>query len=177
MAAWDYLALDASGREQRGVLEGDSARQVRQTLRERALLPVSVEPVRESGKRSFERFGGRIGSADVALLTRQLATLVRAALPLEEALLAVSQQSEKPAVQRVIAAVRARVVEGESLAEALRGFPRVFPEIFRSTIAAGEQSGKLDTVLERLAEYTESRDQVRQRVLCSIPSYSRSCAS
>lgn len=168
MAAWDYLALDASGREQRGVLEGDSARQVRQMLRERALLPVSVEPVRESGKRSFERFGGRIGSADVALLTRQLATLVRAALPLEEALLAVSQQSEKPAVQRVIAAVRARVVEGESLAEALRGFPRVFPEIFRSTIAAGEQSGKLDTVLERLAEYTESRDQLRQRVLGAL---------
>ncbi|MBM4192102.1 MAG: type II secretion system protein GspF [Gammaproteobacteria bacterium] len=172
MAAWDYLALDTAGREQRGVLEGDSARQVRQLLRERDLLPVSVEPVRESGqpakKRFSGQFGGRIGSADIALLTRQLATLVRAALPLEEALLVVAEQSEKPATQRVVAAVRARIVEGEPLAEALRGFPRVFPEIFRATIAAGEQSGKLDTVLERLADYTESRDHLRQRMLGAL---------
>ncbi|MFM8845023.1 MAG: type II secretion system F family protein, partial [Gammaproteobacteria bacterium] len=79
-----------------------------------------------------------------------------------------SQQSEKPAVQRVVAAVRARVVEGEPLAQALGGFPRVFPEIFRATVAAGEQSGRLDTVLERLAEYTENRDQLRQRVLGAL---------
>ena len=176
MAAYDYVALDTAGREQRGVLEGDGPRQVRQLLRERQLLPVSVEPLRETPQnRDGERWlnhlprrGTRVGSADVALLTRQLATLVRAALPLEEALLAVSQQSEKPAVQRVVAAVRARVVEGEPLAHALGGFPRVFPEIYRATVAAGEQSGKLDTVLERLAEYTENRDQLRQRVLGAL---------
>jgi len=176
LAAYDYVALDGAGREQRGVLEGDSPRQVRQLLRERQLLPISVEPLRDTPqKRSGEswlnrlpRRGTRVGSADVALLTRQLATLVRAALPLEEALLAVSQQSEKPAVQRVVAAVRARVVEGEPLAQALGGFPRVFPEIFRATVAAGEQSGRLDTVLERLAEYTENRDQLRQRVLGAL---------
>ncbi|MFM7432899.1 MAG: type II secretion system inner membrane protein GspF, partial [Gammaproteobacteria bacterium] len=171
-----YVALDTAGREQRGVLEGDGPRQVRQLLRERQLLPVSVEPLRETPQnRDGERWlnhlprrGTRVGSADVALLTRQLATLVRAALPLEEALLAVSQQSEKSAVQRVVAAVRARVVEGEPLAHALGGFPRVFPEIYRATVAAGEQSGKLDTVLERLAEYTENRDQLRQRVLGAL---------
>ncbi|MBM4229536.1 MAG: type II secretion system protein GspF [Gammaproteobacteria bacterium] len=176
MAAYDYVALDTAGREQRGVLEGDGPRQVRQLLRERQLLPVSVEPLRETPQnRDGERWlnhlprrGTRVGSADVALLTRQLATLVRAALPLEEALLAVSQQSEKSAVQRVVAAVRARVVEGEPLAHALGGFPRVFPEIYRATVAAGEQSGKLDTVLERLAEYTENRDQLRQRVLGAL---------
>jgi general secretion pathway protein F len=176
LAAYDYVALDTAGREQRGVLEGDGPRQVRQLLRERQLLPVSVEPLRETPQnRDGERWlnhlprrGTRVGSADVALLTRQLATLVRAALPLEEALLAVSQQSEKPAVQRVVAAVRARVVEGEPLAHALGGFPRVFPEIYRATVAAGEQSGRLDTVLERLAEYTENRDQLRQRVLGAL---------
>lgn len=168
MAAWDFLAIDASGREQRGVLEGDSARQIRQALRERSLLPVKVEPVRDTPKRERSWFAPRISTTDVALLTRQLATLVRAALPLEEALLAVSQQSEKPAVQRVVAAVRAKVIEGETLAGALRGFPRVFPEIFCATIAAGEQSGKLDSVLERLAEYTESRDQLRQRILGAL---------
>jgi general secretion pathway protein F len=176
LAAYDYVALDTAGREQRGVLEGDGPRQVRQLLRERQLLPVSVEPLRETPQnRDGERWlnhlprrGTRVGSADVALLTRQLATLVRAALPLEEALLAVSQQSEKSAVQRVVAAVRARVVEGEPLAHALGGFPRVFPEIYRATVAAGEQSGRLDTVLERLAEYTENRDQLRQRVLGAL---------
>jgi general secretion pathway protein F len=93
---------------------------------------------------------------------------VRAALPLEEALQAVAQQSERPAVQRVLAAVRARVMEGESLATALGGFPRVFPELYRATVAAGEQSGRLDTVLERLADYTEERDRLRQRVLGAL---------
>lgn len=168
MAAWDYVALDASGRERRGVLDGDSARQVRQALRDQGLLPTSVEPVRETLPRERGGFGRRITTTDVALLTRQLATLVRAALPLEEALLAVSEQSEKPSVRRVVTAVRAKVVEGETLAEAFRGFPRVFPEIFCATIAAGEQSGRLDTVLERLADYTESRDQMRQRVLGAL---------
>ncbi|MBM4233683.1 MAG: type II secretion system protein GspF [Gammaproteobacteria bacterium] len=176
MAAYDYVALDTAGREQRGVLEGDSPRQVRQLLRERQLLPVSVEPLRETLQRRhgegwlnwLPRRGTRVGSADAALMTRQLATLVRAALPLEEALLTVSQQSEKPAVQRVVAAVRARVVEGEPLAHALGDFPQVFPEIYRATVAAGEQSGRLDTVLERLAEYTENRDQLRQRVLGAL---------
>lgn len=186
MAAFDYVALDATGREQRGVLEGDSPRQIRQLLRERGLLPVNVEilagDARTAGDATALAAGAshrltvgrlawrreRVSAADVALLTRQLATLVRAALPLEEALLAVAQQSEKPAVQRVVTAVRARVVEGRPLAEALAEFPRVFPEIYRATVTAGEQSGRLDTVLERLADYTESRDQLRQRILGAL---------
>jgi general secretion pathway protein F len=181
MAAFDYVALDATGREQRGVLEGDSPRQIRQLLRERGLLPVSVEVLEGEARRSAAQVGGsrstadrlglrreRVSAGDVALLTRQLATLVRAALPLEEALLAVAQQSEKPAVQRVVTAVRARVVEGRPLAEALGEFPKVFPEIYRATVTAGEQSGRLDTVLERLADYTENRDQLRQRILGAL---------
>ena len=167
MGAFEYSALDADGRERRGVLEGDGPRQIRATLRERGLLPVRVEAVaaRESRDSSaLARWRARIGAGDVALLTRQLATLVHAALPLEEALLAVSQQSEHVAVQRVLAAVRAGVVEGRTLAAALAAFPQVFPEIYRATVAAGEQSGRLDVVLERLADYTESRDALRQRV-------------
>lgn len=175
MAAYEYTALDAGGREQRGVLEGDSPRQIRQLLREKQWLPLQVMPV--SGER---RDGGAapsgaqrwsfswrsaIKAADVALLTRQLATLVRAAVPLEESLRAVAEQSERPAVQKVLAAVRSRVIEGHTLAHALGEFPKVFPEIYRATVAAGEQSGRLDTVLERLADYTENRDQLRQRVL------------
>ena len=175
MAAYEYTALDAGGRDQRGVLEGDSPRQIRQLLREKQWLPLQVLPVSgdrrdgsptESGARHVAfNWRATIKAADVALLTRQLATLVRAAVPLEESLRAVAEQSERPAVQKVLAAVRSRVIEGHTLAHALGEFPKVFPEIYRATVAAGEQSGRLDTVLERLADYTENRDQLRQRVL------------
>jgi general secretion pathway protein F len=166
MAAYEYKALDATGRERRGVQEGDSPRQVRQVLREQGLLPVSVTEVSDApAQRSFEfSFSNRIGAADLALLTRQIATLVRAAIPLEEALLAVSQQSEKQRVRNVIAGVRARVMEGRTLAEGLGAFPNVFPEIYRATVSAGEQSGHLDAVLERMADYTENRQILQQKI-------------
>ncbi len=109
-----------------------------------------------------------ISTADLSLFTRQLATLVRAGLPLEESLLAVSQQTEKPRVQSIILGVRAKVMEGHPLADGFTDFPRVFPEIYRSTVAAGEQSGKLDGMLERLADYTEGREQIRQKILAAM---------
>jgi general secretion pathway protein F len=166
MAAYEYTALDASGRERRGVLDGDSARQVRQLLRDQALLPVTVTEVTDAPPpRKFQvSFGRGIGSGDLALLTRQLATLVRSGIPLEEALLAVSQQSEKERVKSVIAGVRSRVMEGRSLADGLAAFPTVFPEIYRATVSAGEQSGHLDAVLERLADYTENRQVLQQKI-------------
>jgi general secretion pathway protein F len=166
MAAFEYTALDAAGRERRGVLEGDSARQVRQLLRDQSLLPVAVAEVSDApSPRTFSfSFGNRIGSADLALLTRQLSTLARSGIPLEEALLAVSQQSEKARVRSVIAGVRARVMEGRTLAEGLAAFPTVFPEIYRATVSAGEQSGHLDAVLERMADYTENRQVLQQKI-------------
>lgn len=168
MSAFEYTALDVAGREQRGVLEGDSPKQIRQLLREQQLLPLNINEVaaqQARGNAGWFRFGSGINATEVALLTRQLATLVRAGLPLEESLLAVSQQSENPAVQRVLAGARSRVMEGHSLAHALADFPKVFPEIYRATVAAGEQSGRLEVVLERLADYTENRDHLRQRVM------------
>src|SRR2546421_8905092 len=95
-------------------------------------------------------------------------TRARAGLPLEESLLAVSQQTEKPRIQSIILGVRARVMEGHTLADGFAEFPRVFPEIYRATVSAGEQSGHLDNVLERLADYTESREQIRQRILAAM---------
>lgn len=172
MGAFEYTALDATGRERRGVLEGDTARQVRQVLRERQLLPVEVRPVAErEAARAARRFNwsrAGVSAADVALATRQLATLARAGLPLEEALLAVSEQTDRPRVQRVMLGVRAKVMEGHTLATGLAEFPRVFPEIYRATVSAGEQSGHLDEVLERLADYTEGRDQLRQRIVGAL---------
>src|SRR6516165_11914385 len=167
MGAFEYTALDASGKERKGILEGDTPRHIRQLLREQQLLPVTVAEVAQKEARRQRSFTilRRVSSADLALFTRQLATLVRAGLPLEEALLAVSQQTEKPRVQSIILGVRAKVVEGHTLATGLADFPRVFPEIYRATVAAGEQSGHLDTVLERLADYTEGREALRQKVM------------
>src|SRR5512138_3421456 len=170
MGAFEYTALDPTGRERKGVLEGDTARQVRQILREQSLLPVSVTEVSKTENRRKRTFSLRRGvsAADLALMTRQLATLVHSGLPLEEALLAVSEQSEKPRVRTIAMGVRAKVMEGHSLADGLADFPAVFPELYRATVAAGEQSGHLDTVLERLADYTESREQLRSRTLTAM---------
>lgn len=171
MGAYEYTALDRSGREQRGVIEGDTPRHVRGLLRERELLPVTVaEVAQREASRQRQRFSltSGVSAADLSLLTRQLATLVRAGLPLEESLLAVSQQSEKPRVQSIMLGVRAKVMEGHPLATGLAEFPRVFPEIYRATVSAGEQSGHLDRVLERLADYTENREQIRQKLIGAL---------
>jgi general secretion pathway protein F len=170
MGAFEYTALDSAGKERKGILEGDTPRHIRQLLREQQLLPVAVSEVaqREAKRQRSFSLARRVSAGDLALFTRQLATLVRAGLPLEESLLAVSQQTEKPRVQSIVLGVRARVMEGHTLADGFAEFPRIFPEIYRATVAAGEQAGHLDTVLERLADYTEGRDQLRQKVLTAM---------
>lgn len=166
MGAFEYTAVDPAGKEHRGILEGDTARQVRQLLRDRQLLPLAVSPVAEkesSRQRSFS-FRRSISAADLALCTRQLATLLQSSLPLEESLAAVSEQTESPRVKTIMLGVRAKVMEGHTLADGLADFPKAFPEIYRATVAAGEQSGHLDAVLERLSDYTESRQVLRQKI-------------
>ncbi len=168
MAAYEYTALDARGHEKKGVIEGDTARQVRQLLRDQGLMPLNIDTAANQDRRTPIR-GARvsrrgISATDLALFTRQLATLVRAALPLDEALSAVGQQTEKPRIKSMIFAIRARVMEGHPLASGLADFPRVFPDLYRATVAAGESSGHLDTVLDRLADYAESRQQMTQKV-------------
>ena len=166
MGAYQYVAVDPGGKEHRGVLEGDTPRHVRQLLRERQLLPVEVAEIEErerKAKRQFSLFKG-ISGLDLALLTRQLATLAKAGLPLDEALLAVSEHTEKPRLKSIILGVRAKVLEGHSLASGLDEFPHAFPTVYRATVMAGEQAGQLDNVLDRLADYTESRHGLRQKV-------------
>ncbi len=167
MSAFEYAAIDKTGRTRKGVLEADTARQIRQQLREQGLTPLNVAEVQRNVQhRRTTRL--RINSTDLALCTRQLATLVRAGLAVEEALRAVSEQTEKTSVKTLLLAVRARVLEGHSLATGLHDFPQVFPELYRATIAAGEQTGHLDLILERLADYTETRQHLRQKTLLAL---------
>ncbi len=167
MAAYAYKAIDNNGKNKSGVLEGDNARQIRQALREKDLIPLEVEQVVERERKSASGFGlfkAKISASDLALLTRQLATLVEASLPIEEALLAVAEQCEKPRQKNMMMAVRSKVVEGHSLADAMNEFPHVFDQLFRAMVAAGEKSGHLDIVLNRLADYTEKRQQTRSQI-------------
>ena len=167
MSAFEYSALDARGRQVKGLIEGDTARQARQLLRDRGLSPLDITEVAErsaSSSMPFQR-GGGISHTELSLFTRQLAILVRSGLPLDEALTAVSEQSESKRVQRIALGVRSGVVEGNTLAMSLNQFPNAFPPLFRATIEAGEQSGKLDYILERLAEYVEKRQAMRSKMM------------
>ena len=166
MGAFEYIAINKEGKQIKGVLEGDTPKHVRQLLRDQRLLPVSVieaaqkEAIRQ---RSFSLRKG-ISSADLALITRQIASLSQSGMPLEESLLAVSQQNDNPRVKSILLGVRAKVMEGHTLADGLADFPQAFPDLYRTTVAAGEESGHLDLVLERLADYTETRQELKQNV-------------
>ena len=164
MPAYQFTAIDASGKQQKGVLEGDSARQIRQQLRDKELIPVTVDPVEQKDKHNSERwFQKKITAYDLALFTRQLSVLVAAGIPLEEALRAVGKQSEKAHVQNLLMSVRSKVMEGHSLANALQQAGRL-PDLYIATIAAGERSGHLDLILDQLSDYTENRFAMQKKV-------------
>lgn len=167
MAAFEFKALDLNGKQKKGLIEADSSRQIRQQLRDKGWTPLSVEQTAEKHKSSttgFKRKGSGLGAKELALITRQLATLVQSGIPLEEALSAVSQQSEKSKIRSIMLAVRAKVLEGYTLADSLAEFPNAFPDLYRSTVAAGEHAGHLDLVLNRLADYTEARQLAKQKI-------------
>ncbi len=167
MPAFAYQALDQAGKTQRGVVQGDNARAVRASLRERGLNPLEVLAV-ESGARPPGLLRRGLSGAQLALLTRQLATLLKAGLPLDEALGALAEQNDDTRSRTLVVALRSRVMEGASLAAALADAPESFPEIYRASIAAGEQSGRLDQVLARLADYSEARDALNQKVWAAL---------
>ncbi|GAA5143362.1 type II secretion system inner membrane protein GspF [Thalassotalea piscium] len=172
MAAFDYQAVDQRGKYKKGVIEGDTPRQVRSLLREQGLIPTEVTPSLQKSKQNSARarFGGRnkISATELALITRQLATLVESGLPLEESLLAVAEQCDKNSLKSMVMAVRTKVTEGYGLAESMAEFPQVFSDLFRAMVAAGEKSGHLDKVLNRLADYTEQRQQLRSQLIQAL---------
>lgn len=164
MAAFEFLALDEQGRQKKGVLEADSSRQARQLLRERKLVPLDVKPATTRAPNGSALFSKRLSAADLALVTRQLATLIQASLPVEEALRAAAAQSTERRIKSILLAIRSRVLEGHGLAASLSEYRSSFPELFRATVAAGEHAGHLGVVLEQLADYTEQQQASRQRI-------------
>ena len=166
MAAFEYSALDVHGRSREGVLDAGNAADARRLLQGRRLLPVRVEPATaRSGQASRGR--GRFGARDLTLLTRQLATLVAVA-PLEEALRTIGSQSERAPVRRVVMAIHARLVEGFRLSDAMACEPRAFPPLYRAMVAAGEGTGALPAILERLADLHERDQQVRGKLVSAL---------
>lgn len=169
MAAFEFQALDNKGKQHKGVLEADSSRQIRQQLRDKGWMPLSVEAT-SNGKQKKGGFlaqfslGPSLKTADLALITRQLATLIAAGLPIDEALKAVSEQSEKQVVKSMVLSIRSKVLEGHTLADALKEFPRAFPHLYRATVSAGEHAGHLDGVLNKLADYTESQQTAQTKI-------------
>ena len=167
MSGFEYSALDARGRETRGVIEADTERHARSLLRERGLAPLAVEGIRAPGVKSGlgERFARpKLSRRDLTLVTRQFATLVRAGLTIEQCFNVLIEQSDSARARSLLAAVRGRILEGQSLSSGLAEFPVAFPQIYRAMIEAGEQSGKLSDVLERLAEFTENRESLRDKL-------------
>ncbi|HEY3700039.1 MAG TPA: type II secretion system inner membrane protein GspF [Spongiibacteraceae bacterium] len=169
MSAYNFRALDSVGKIVKGVIEADSERQVRTQLRARDLKPVEVIATAGSTKEKAVGnwrglFRARIGQTDLAMLTRQLATLIQSNMPLDEAISATAQQARRAKIKALVLQVRSRVVEGHTLAYALGDFPQVFNEMYRAMVRAGESAGFLGTVMERLADYTENRQYTQQKL-------------
>ncbi|MBE1277003.1 type II secretion system inner membrane protein GspF [Enterovibrio baiacu] len=169
MAAFEYKALNPKGRTIKGVIEADTARLARQMLREKGLVPVDIAQTREKEQQQQRAqsvgFQRGISTNELALITRQLATLVQASMPLEECIKAVADQTEKQRLKNMLTGVRARVVEGYTLSDSLGDYPHVFDQLFRAMVAAGEKSGHLGPVLERLADFVENRQQVKNKLI------------
>ena len=170
MPAFTYQAVDAQGATQRGTLEADSERAVRSQLRARGLVPLDVTATASGAmSQGVSTWRRRVlNQTALTLWTRQLAGLVDAGLPLERALTALADEAPTPAQQTLLASLRAEVNAGASFAQALAGHPAEFPSMYRAVIAAGEHSGQLGLVLERLADDLEARQALRSKVMAAL---------
>ncbi|MEX3526297.1 MAG: type II secretion system inner membrane protein GspF [Burkholderia sp.] len=171
MPAFRFEAIDSGGRPQKGVIEADSARAARGQLRGQGLTPLVVEPAasRSHGQRKQRlAIGRKLSQREQAILMRQLASLLTAGLPLGESLAVLTEQAERDYIRELMAAIRAEVLGGHSLASALAEHPRDFPEIYRALVSAGEHTGKLGIVLSRLADYIEQRNALKQKIVLAF---------
>jgi general secretion pathway protein F len=176
--AFEYLALTSAGKKKKGVLSGDNAKAVRAELRESGLTPLEVEPVHQgtasnlssSAVSASKKRSGRqkMSSMELAVMTRQFATLLESGMPIEQSLTGLVEQVEQYRIKSILTGVRATIIEGGTLADGMRQFPRAFSELYTASVAAGEQTGHLESVLERLADYTEARQGLQQRISTAL---------
>ena len=168
MPAFRYEAVDPGGKTKKGVVNADSARAARGDLRNQGLTPLTVEAIAAQvdaqGVSKTQGFGERLSNVEIALFTRQLASLLEAGLPLEQALSALLEQAERTYVRDVVASIRSEVMGGAALSDVLSRYPRDFPDIYRALVASGEQIGHLARVLSRLADYIERTNALRDKV-------------
>lgn len=163
MPAFEYAALTDGGKTQKGVIEADSDRHARKLLRDKALTPLKVSESNKKRGGESTSFGRQRLSADqLALITRLLGTLLKSGLPIDDALTALARQADSPAVERVVLSIRSKILEGRSLAEGMGEFPQIFPDVYRATVGAGEQTQHLPLVLMRLAEHVEAREKIQK---------------
>jgi len=171
MAVFKFEALDMEGKVSRGTVEGDTIRLARSRLRDMQLTPLKVEPLGDeaeglSRRSLFERRG--LSSSELSLVTHQISTLLTAGLTVNQALSAIIEQSENEYTKEILVSIRAEVLAGSTLARALGKYPQAFPDIYRAIVHAGEESGELSKVTQRLAEYTESRNVLKQKVMMAF---------
>lgn len=174
MPAYNYIAVNTASKEQKGVIEAESEKHARQLLRDKTLMPIRVTAAQSkkvAGKENKPSLFSRkqsLSAQELALITRQFATLLSAGLPIEECLLAVGEQADKQRVKSLVLSIRAKVTEGHALAQALKDHPQAFTQLYCATVAAGEKTGHLDKVLLRLAEYTEQQWNMQQKLKSAL---------
>ncbi|MFM1594413.1 MAG: type II secretion system inner membrane protein GspF [Woeseiaceae bacterium] len=166
MPAFHYTAVDKEGNETKSSLEGDTDKHVRTILREKGLLPLLVKEIKadNSTKIKINFTQNSLSSIDLAYFTRQLATLIKSGIPIDEALFAINEQNKKQYIKNIILTIRSKIMEGYTLSDSFSDFPKSFPVIYTTTIAAGEKSGHLSLILDKLADFTESRKKLQQQI-------------
>ena len=166
MPAFHYTAVDKEGNEIKSSLEGDTSKHVRGILREKGLLPLSIKEIKpdKSTRLKINLTQNSLSSKDLAYFTRQLATLIKSGIPIDEALFAINEQNEKQYIKNIILTIRSKIMEGYTLSDSFNDFPKSFPMIYTTTIAAGEKSGHLSLILDKLADFTESRKKLQQQI-------------
>jgi general secretion pathway protein F len=164
MEAFEYTSLDPSGKNKTGIIQADTEKHVRQLLRDQNLIPVKIEKMHSSDDQVLgKKHNTKLRNGELPIIIRQLSTLLKAGLPLDEALSTITEQSDHKNSKKILITLRAKLMEGHSLAFGMELFPKAFDELITTSVEAGEQSGNLDEVLLRLAEYLERREDMSKQ--------------
>ena len=177
MAVFEYKGLNASGAAANGIIDADNAKSARSKLRKQGIFPTTMNEQKGKGATSgaglnrevdFAKYFERVTAKDIAAMTGQMSTLVGAGIPIVESLTALVEQVEKPKLERILRDVREKVNQGATLADAMRDHAEVFSPLYINMVGAGEQSGALETVLDRLTEYTEKQVALRGKIVTAL---------